>query len=108
MNNCKSQNVVFNCSFCCLGRTQVDETLFIYAGNESHAVFNNDSSYTPVFAVDPDRVSDSAKAACGNNRECLFDFAQTQDMDFAMSTMSEVEDQEELKKILSKLHCTDL
>ena len=84
------------------------DSLFIYASNESHADFNDDSSYTPVFAVDPDSVPDSVKAACGDNRECLFDFAQTQDMDFAMSTMSEVEDQEELKKILSKLHCTDL
>ena len=61
-----------------------------------------------MFGVDPGSVPDNVIAACGNNRECLFDFAQTQDMDFAMSTMSEVEDQEELKIILSELHCTDL
>ena len=59
-----------------------------------------------MFAVDPDSVPDSVKAACGDNRECLFDFAQTQDMDFAMSTMSEVEDQEDLRRILSEWpHC---
>ena len=95
-------------AFHCPGRTHVDESLFTYGAGESHANFNDDSSYTPVFAVDPDSVPESVRAACGDNRECLFDFAQTQDMDFAMSTMSEVEDQEELKIILSELHCTDL
>ena len=55
-----------------------------------------------MFGVDTDSVPDSVKAACGDNRECLFDFAQTQDMDFAMSTVSEVESQEDLRKILSK------
>ena len=88
--------------FCCPGRTQVAESLFTYGVGESHADFNDDSSYTPVFGVDPDSVPGNVKAACGDNRECLFDFAQTQDMDFAMSTMTEVEDQEELKKILSE------
>ena len=88
--------------FRCPGRTQVDESLFTYGVGESHADFNDDSTYTPVFAVDPDSVPDSVKAACGDNRECLFDFAQTQDMDFAMSTVSEVESQEDLRKILSK------
>ena len=59
-----------------------------------------------MFEVDPDRVPENVKATCGDNKECLFDYAQTQDMDFAMSTMGEVEDQQELRKILSECHHT--
>ncbi len=59
-----------------------------------------------MFGVDLDSVPDNVKAACGDNKECLFDYAQTQDMDFAMSTMGEVEDQQELRKILSEYHHT--
>lgn len=84
------------------GRTDETESLFTYDDGEDHASINDDSTYTPVFGVDPDSVPDNVKAACGDNRECLFDFAQTNDTEFAMSTMGEVEDQKDLRKILSK------
>ena len=57
-----------------------------------------------MFEVDLNNVPENVKAACGDNKECLFDYAQTQDMDFAMSTMGEVEDQQELRSILSEYH----
>ena len=90
--------------FQCTGRTEAAESLFTYGDGEDHASINDDSSYTPVFEVDPDSVPENVKATCGDNKECLFDYAQTQDMDFAMSTMGEVEDQQELRKILSEYH----
>ena len=92
--------------FQCTGRTEAADSLFTYGDGEDHASINDDSSYTPVFGVDPDSVPENVKAACGDNKECLFDYAQTQDMDFAMSTMGEVEDQQELRKILSECHHT--
>ena len=92
--------------FQCTGRTEAGDSLFTYGDGEDHASINNDSTYTPVFGVDPDSVPENVKVACGDNKECLFDYAQTQDMDFAMSTMGEVEDQQELRKILSECHHT--
>ena len=90
----------------CTGRTEAADSLFTYGDGEDHASINDDSSYTPVFGVDPNSVPENVKATCGDNKECLFDYAQTNDMDFAMSTMGEVEDQEELRKILSEYHHT--
>ena len=86
------------------GRTDAADSLFTYDAGEDHATINDDSNYTAVFGVDPDSVPENVKAACGDNKECLFDYAQTQDMDFAMSTMGEVEDQMELRRILSEQH----
>ena len=90
----------------CTGRTEAADSLFTYGDGEDHASINDDSSYTPVFGVDPNSVPENVKATCGDNKECLFDYAQTNDMDFAMSTMGEVEEQEELRKILSEYHHT--
>lgn len=86
----------------CTGRTNETDSLFTYEDGETYDSINDDSSYTPVFGVDLDSVPDNVKAACGDNKECLFDFAQTNDTEFAMSTMGEVEDQKDLRKILSE------
>lgn len=85
------------------GRTKKFDSLFTYGADESHADFNDDTGYTPLFGIDPDSVPANVKSTCGNNTECIFDYALTGSMEFAMSTVSEVEEQKKVRKTESKL-----
>lgn len=75
----------------------------MYDVGESHSDFNNDTGYTPVFAVDLESVPESVKETCGNNTECIYDYSLTGSMEFAMSTVIEVEEQKKVRKTQSKL-----
>ena len=65
----------------CPGRILAVDSLFYYASGESYSTFVH-KEFKPLFLedvlnnmTDAERVK--AKATCGENKECLFDFAVT-------------------------------
>ena len=75
------------CDFMCFtsrlspGRILAVDSLFYYASGESYSTFKN-KGFKPLFLEDvlhnmTDAERANAKATCGDNKECLFDFAVT-------------------------------
>ena len=63
--------------------------MFAYAQNESVDTFAN-PDFVPMFADNitwyNDSVRDAAKAQCGDDYECLFDAASTNDVSVGIAT----------------------
>ena len=63
------------------GRILAVDSPFYYASGESYSTFEN-KGFKPLFLEDvlknmTDAEEAEAKATCGENKECLFDFAVT-------------------------------
>ena len=72
-----------------LGQINQSQSLFTYAGNESVDTFKN-SDFEPMFADNitwhNDSLREKAEAECGDDHECLFDVASTNDLSVGLVT----------------------
>ena len=79
--------------FLSLGQINEAESIFQYMPGESVSTFS-DPNHVPPFL---DEISQNLEAnetltnVCGNNMECLFDFAQTGNEGVGMATMAFME-----------------
>ena len=72
-----------------LGQINQSQSLFTYAQNESVDTFS-DPDFVPMFADNitwyNDSVRQAAEAQCGDDQECLFDVASTNDLSVGLAT----------------------
>ena len=72
-----------------LGQINQSQSLFTYAHNESVDTFLN-PDFEPMFADNitwhNDSLREKAEAECGDDHECLFDVASTNDLSVGMVT----------------------
>ena len=79
------------------------QSLFTYPQGKTFADFRNESFvplFEPVFADAAEQAK--AEALCGDDKECLLDFAVTGNEDFAQSTLNESIKYQDEKTTLSK------
>lgn len=71
------------------GQINQSQSLFTYGQNESVDTFSN-STFEPMFADniiwDNNSTKEKAEAQCGDDHECLFDVASTNDLSVGMVT----------------------
>ena len=82
-----------------LGNVSESESLFSYDGS-SYAMFQH-PDHTPVFVAQLNPTSEQI-AVCGEDKQCLYDFAQTGNKEIAVTTMKTAETNEMDRIILSK------
>lgn len=84
---CRRVLSLFNAFFS--GQINQTQSLFTYAQNESVETFAK-SDFTPMFVEDitwyNNSVRELAEAQCGNDIECLFDAAATNDVSIGIVT----------------------
>lgn len=72
-----------------LGQISEPQSLFTYAQNESVHTFA-DPDFVPMFSDNitwyNDSVQQAAEAQCGDDHECLFDVASTNDLSVGIAT----------------------
>ena len=97
-----------NVSFFCFiaGQIESHQSLFTYNGLESPHIFV-DLNYVPMFINNINWVNDSfrleAERVCGNNSECLFDAAVTEDTSYGINTRRLEENNNEINREFGKL-----
>ena len=88
------------------GQINASQSLFTYSDLESPSTFV-DLSYIPMFIDNITWVNDSfryeAVKACGNNTQCLFDAAVTEDTSYGINTKKLEDNNNEINKELGKL-----
>ena len=71
------------------GQIKASQSLFFYARNESVDTFSN-PDFEPMFADNitwhNESLREKAEAQCGDDHECLFDVASTNDLSVGMVT----------------------
>jgi len=82
--------VILNADFdVLLGQINQSQSLFNYANNESVDTFK-DFDFVPMFADNitwhNDSLREKAEAECGDDHECLFDVASTNDLSVGLVT----------------------
>ncbi|KAK2160812.1 hypothetical protein NP493_1626g00009 [Ridgeia piscesae] len=104
LSNISSEKTIFY-QFGELWRILAVDSLFYYASGESYSTFVH-KEFKPLFLedvlnnmTDAERVK--AKATCGENKECLFDFAVTGNKDAAAATLATNSKNEEAAATLS-------
>ena len=73
-----------------LGQITHNESIFTYGVGESVANFSNPNHVPPFLDEILSNLmgNSTLTAVCGDNVECLFDFAQTGDMEVGMAAMT--------------------
>lgn len=88
------------------GQINASQSLFTYSDVESPSTFV-DLTYIPMFIDNITWVNDSfryeAIKACGNNTQCLFDAAVTEDTSYGINTKKLEDNNNEINKELGKL-----
>ena len=69
------------------GRITKAESLFVYKNGTSYEYYQ-DYDFVPQFRASFSSPEEEARAReiCGNNSQCLYDYSQTQDSQFAANT----------------------
>ena len=78
------------CIIYTLGQITQSESIFTYEMSESVGTFS-DPNHVPPFLdeIQSDLMSNSTlRDVCGDNIECLFDYAQTGDVEVGMAAMA--------------------
>ena len=94
-----------------LGQINESQSLFTYAQNESVHTFA-DPDFVPMFSDNimwyNDSVRQAAEAQCGDDHECLFDVASTNDLSVGIATKDISIQLVNESRILSKYHPMEL
>ena len=96
-------DMIMMLNFSSHGHVQVSESIFTYFGDYDYAFFNsNYQSFQPTFSSNRTNPPSDVFEVCGGDRDCVYDYALTQNVDLASSTYNLSVSNRASRSILSK------
>ena len=85
-----------------VGHVDVVDSLFEYFDGKTYLDYNDGwDTHSPAFTDELDRPDDT-ETVCGDDTQCIFDYAVTGNVSFAIATHATTVNNQETQDILSK------